>query len=200
MYNDPWLMRWLQDVYNFLARQQEKMERMEEMIIEIREDIREFKSNKMTHVERIEYHFDQLKVETLEGTLNIGLTPNGKGIEELAVPSNGEPGGEGVEDVPFFPKLKEQLDSYIDMEIPREVSRFETQYSVQLPDELRFAMIEDIRQQVGPRIVVYIQKLYKDSSDDTAVEKDIADRVKRDIRLAIEQFFQKKYGKGSEEI
>ncbi|SHE09936.1 Probable spore germination protein gerPC [Chlamydia abortus] len=196
MYNDPWLMRWFQDVYTFLARQQEKIDRIEEMIIEIREDIREFKGNKMTHVERIEYHFDQLKVETLEGTLNIGLSPNGKDIEELSVPSNGE----GNEAVPIFPKLKEQLDSYIDMEIPREVSRFETQYGVQLPDELRFAMIEDIRQQVGPRIVVYIQKLYKDSSDDTSVEKDIADRVKRDIRLAIEQFFQKKYGKGSEEI
>ena len=28
-----------------------------------------------TKIDRIEYKFDQLKIETLEGTLNIGLNP-----------------------------------------------------------------------------------------------------------------------------
>lgn len=39
------------------------------------------------NVEKIEYKFDQLKVESLDGTLNIGLNPNSlkETIEDLAV-------------------------------------------------------------------------------------------------------------------
>ena len=37
----------------------------------------------------MEYKFDQLKVETLEGTLNIGLNPSDlQGIEDFSVPGN----------------------------------------------------------------------------------------------------------------
>ena len=43
----------------------------------------------------MEYKFDQLKVETLEGTLNIGLNPSDlQGIEDFSVP-NGKGKGHG---------------------------------------------------------------------------------------------------------
>ena len=37
--------------------------------------ITELQSRPSVHVEKLEYKFDQLKVEKLEGTLNIGLNP-----------------------------------------------------------------------------------------------------------------------------
>ena len=40
----------------------------------------------------LEYKFDQLKVETLEGTLNIGLNPSDlQGIEDFSIPSKNGP-------------------------------------------------------------------------------------------------------------
>ncbi|GIP33774.1 spore germination protein GerPC [Paenibacillus sp. J2TS4] len=196
MYIDPRLIKWIQDMYVFMVRQQEKMDRMEQVLLEMREDIRELKNYKRTNVEKIEYHFDQLKVEKLEGTLNIGLNPNGKEIEDLVIPQKGEVSEEQGD--LFFPRLKEQLDRYIDQEIPREIRWFESNYGIELSEEFRHAIVEDIRNQVGPRIIVYMKKLRSEAADEGAVEKDILERVKRDIRIAIEQYFNKQTGKDSE--
>ena len=47
----------------------------------------------------MEYKFDQLKVETLEGTLNIGLNPSDlQAIEDFSVP-NGKGKGPGTDRV-----------------------------------------------------------------------------------------------------
>ncbi|MBP3961173.1 spore germination protein GerPC [Paenibacillus lignilyticus] len=68
------------------------------------------------HIDTIQYHFDQLKVEKLDGTLNIGLTPpNEEQIKEIGqiVMPNGnstvvvnDPGHQAINDNPPMNNLK----------------------------------------------------------------------------------------------
>lgn len=44
-------------------------------MIAIQTELNRMKENPGTRIDRVEYKFDQLKIERLEGTLNIGLNP-----------------------------------------------------------------------------------------------------------------------------
>ena len=83
-----------QDVYQILQSmqayiyQQDKVLRdLQKKIQTIEETVSEIKKTTFCQIERMEYKFDQLKVETLEGTLNIGLNPSDlQAIEDFSVP------------------------------------------------------------------------------------------------------------------
>jgi spore germination protein PC len=71
---------------------------LEESLRCAEEEIRLLKDKPSIQVGTIQYKFDQLKVETLEGTLSIGLNPKDlQGIEEMAISEgqNGYPGQPG---------------------------------------------------------------------------------------------------------
>ncbi|WP_043933110.1 spore germination protein GerPC [Bacillus sp. EB01] len=71
---------------------------LEESLRCAEEEIRLLKEKPTIQVGTIQYKFDQLKVESLEGTLSIGLNPNDlQGIEEMAIAEgqNGFPGQPG---------------------------------------------------------------------------------------------------------
>ena len=60
---------------------------MQKKIQSLEKQVSEFTKSSSCSIERMEYKFDQLKVETLEGTLNIGLNPSDlQGIEDFSVP------------------------------------------------------------------------------------------------------------------
>src|SRR5690606_9664981 len=58
-----------------ISHLQKKLDDTEDVIDQLQTELTELKEQKGVHIGRLEYKFDQLKVETLEGTLNIGLTP-----------------------------------------------------------------------------------------------------------------------------
>ena len=61
---------------------------MQKKIQSLEKQVSEFQNRPPVHIDRMEYKFDQLKVETLEGTLNIGLNPSDlQGIEDFSVPN-----------------------------------------------------------------------------------------------------------------
>jgi Spore germination protein GerPC. len=58
-----------------IERQKKQIRQLEEEKDKIWKEIERIRSRPPLHVEKIDYHFDQLKVERLEGTLNIGINP-----------------------------------------------------------------------------------------------------------------------------
>jgi spore germination protein PC len=74
----------------YLEAQDNRISHLEAEIQELRTQIAQLEKKPSVNVERLEYKFDQMKVETLEGTLNIGLNPGELGqMDEFAV--NGIP-------------------------------------------------------------------------------------------------------------
>ena len=90
------VMRTMNEFYSYtiqmqkyLSNQNKRIEHLESTVQSLLEQLEKLKAQPTVNVERIEYKFDQLKVETLEGTLNIGLNPKDlSNIEELVVPSS----------------------------------------------------------------------------------------------------------------
>lgn len=67
----------------YLRWQTERIRYLEGRIELIAHELELLKRQRGVTIEKIEYNFDQLKVETLEGTLNVGLSPAGLGDQSL---------------------------------------------------------------------------------------------------------------------
>ncbi len=71
-----------QDIYTYLHQLQQALQaqqtailNLEDQVRLLQEELNELKNRPSSSVGKVEYKFDQLKVENLNGTLNIGLNP-----------------------------------------------------------------------------------------------------------------------------
>ena len=78
----------LQSMQTYIYNQDNLIRGMQKKIQSLEKRVSEIQNRPPVHIDRMEYKFDQLKVETLEGTLNIGLNPSDlQGIEDYSVPN-----------------------------------------------------------------------------------------------------------------
>jgi len=67
--------QWALRIEQRVQEQQQTIERLEQELQRIKQQLaKQEQASPIYHVEKIEYRFDQLKVETLEGSLQIGLS------------------------------------------------------------------------------------------------------------------------------
>lgn len=89
----PW-QAWSYEVMQKLKSQQERIEMLECTVDDLCNQLKRLEAKPAYTVENIQYHFDQLKVEKLEGTLNIGMSlPDGDAFGAEA--GNGGANGNG---------------------------------------------------------------------------------------------------------
>lgn len=106
----------------------------------------------MYHVDTIQYHFDQLKVEKLDGTLNIGMTPPNeefvKEVGQLVLPGKGNVSDVVVNQPNSLAKTPQQIAAQNAQN--SKVNHFPTQGSVVggPQDVLPSAPFPEIRRQV----------------------------------------------------
>ncbi|MFK4998183.1 spore germination protein GerPC [Bacillus sp. N9] len=82
----------IQQLYDYMNQQQNEILKLRKELNRLENEVNKLKEKPGITVERLEYKFDQLKVETLEGTLNIGLNPADlKQIEDVAIPTPSQP-------------------------------------------------------------------------------------------------------------
>ncbi len=136
-----------------------------------------------TVIEKIEYHFDQLKIETLEGTLQIGLTPNGTDgniLEDLYTPDAQTP-----ETHPYLHELmKDGVPQYIDSYV--------SEHGFHLSDKHREHMITDINNQLPERFTIH-QDQHPDLDPSAIVQK-----LHQEVRHSVAQYFTSKEGENFE--
>ena len=63
----------LQRMQQSIEQQNHRIKMLEDMIDDLTDNYNELSKTPKTNIEKIEYKFDQLKIERLDGTLNIGL-------------------------------------------------------------------------------------------------------------------------------
>src|SRR5690606_18313641 len=88
------LQQWIQRVEQQFQQQQLELMELKQTVLQLRQQLNEQLSKAHTapiyNVEKIEYRFDQLKVDTLEGALHIGMSASDPSlkpthIEELII-------------------------------------------------------------------------------------------------------------------
>ena len=186
MYQDySQLLQWVQMT---LQIQENRIAALEQTIQKQQEQLKQLKDKPTIQVDKIEYKFDQLKVETLDGTLNIGLNPSDlANIEDFAVQNQSL-------NTPIHPKaqmqrsmkIEESIYQYLETELPVVFKETQNQLNVQLDDSYLDFIKQDIQKQLPARIDFHLQsngaldREGKQNTDETIIEL-----IKQEIRKGI---------------
>lgn len=198
----PW-QAWSYEVMKRLKSQQERIEQLECTVDDLCKQLKQLETKPAYTVENIQYHFDQLKVEKLEGTLNIGMSlPDSEAFG--AESGNGGPGGNGgnggnggsgnidqfsvgQEGGNVFPSassaitpppesynnIYRRITRFLDTEAHQSLLKCEKELDLPLDPYHRRIILEDVRKQMPTRIQFYWQMQAKDSSDTLELYPDL---------------------------
>lgn len=179
-----------------LCQSEQKLIQVSEQITGLQKQIDDLKSKTPLHVE---YHFDQLKINRLEGTLNVGLSPQGvEGIESFQAP---DPSCWNIksdqpdEPLPPIRALQNEMSEYMHKDSANVLLEMERQQGVQLDQAHRTAVIEDVTKQLNDR-VHYYAKMNAYPGKGTEEERlkwneSIKEKTRRDIQSAFSAYIGK---------
>lgn len=190
----------LQQITRQLERQESSIKQLQKKQKALEKELTEVKEKPVLYIDRIEYQFDQLKIDRLEGTLNIGLNPKGlQDMDEFA-----------IDTLPFHKmqdrylenireQLEHELNAYLDTELPEQIDKIKHENGLDIDESYTQFIIADIRQQLRERIDFYLKQQLQempqtDREDTTAI---ILERIKNDIDDAVQNFFKQFPGKGA---
>ncbi|KIL76293.1 spore germination protein GerPC [Pseudobacillus badius] len=196
MYVDyPRIIHHLQTMYERVKSQQQTIMQLQETVQTLQQEVQSLKQNQSSNIERIEYKFDQLKVERLEGTLNIGITPNtGKGtIEDFSIEQNDVtvPVMNPQQRLLLFGNIQRQIHDYLNGHCYPDFHAIEQQKNQVITPDYRQYIIEDIRKQIDSRIHYYLNQLNMSQIEEeqlAEVEGRMIHRVKEDIHKTYDEF------------
>ncbi|MBD1380618.1 spore germination protein GerPC [Metabacillus arenae] len=195
MYYQDQANQYMKQLYSYVQSQDRKIKQLEKQVLELQLAVSKLKDRSPTNIERIEYKFDQLKIETLEGTLNIGLNPmDTDQVENFEVMQKGMKVGHVQKELEkqAFSLTKEQLDSFLSNDCLHYLESLEDQYQDKLDDQHKFMIIDDIRRQMDSRIQYYLAKnnqIDDENSLQDAVDQTVQ-KVKTDVENSIIHFLQ----------
>ncbi|MEB1807361.1 MAG: spore germination protein GerPC [Bacillaceae bacterium] len=194
MYNNWNYGSYFEKMNGYLQAQNQKILQLEQQLLQMREELSQLKQSPPgSSIDRIEYKFDQLKIERLEGTLNIGLTPNGgtSPIEDFNINQN-------ELNVPIFSHMhpesvqaiKHQIHHFLDTECYPLIQSIEQKHNYQLDPNYRNFIIGDVKKQIDQRINHYLSQVQGNQYDAKQVEQITVHKVKEDIGNTFDTFIK----------
>lgn len=184
--DDPYAV---QKLYEQVRMLQHQIHDMNQRMITLEEEVHHMRSEKQVYIDRIEYKFDQLKVEQLEGTLNIGLSPQDREAIEQYVVGDKMDWGEEVNDE-LLSRIQRQIHTYLQHDVFEDVKEIEEKYSYRLDDPYRNFIVEDIKRQIDKRMTMYLNHLERNDPQNPNKEQIVIEKVRNDIHQAIEAFIK----------
>ncbi|WP_110929048.1 spore germination protein GerPC [Bacillus massiliglaciei] len=188
------------DFYSYITQMQQYMEMQQQRIIKLEhelqrlsEEMENMKKRPPVHVDRIEYKFDQLKVESLDGTLNIGLNPSDlDNIDEFAV--NQQNGSQATPGPFLFPERERMIQEIADgimSELDQMIHETEKQVRITIDPAYKDMIKGDVGRQLVQKIISYIDQTPPNERHLTQLDRigeKVTERVKTDIQTALTQF------------
>ncbi|MGM7719480.1 spore germination protein GerPC [Metabacillus sp. Hm71] len=193
MHNND-LFKYIWQLHQYIQHQDQRILQLNHMIRELKKDVEKIKSQPVTNVEKIEYKFDQLKVEQLDGTLNIGLNPmTPDQIDNFDVQQKGM-NINGVQQQlreQLFRQCNEEINQFLNTDCVGFIEQAGQQFDLRLDEPHRRHIIEDIRKQIESRINYYINSQPLTEQDSLLDKKqEILLQVKKDVENSIMHFLQ----------
>ncbi|WP_027085095.1 spore germination protein GerPC [Cohnella panacarvi] len=190
---------WPTLLQRFYASEQ-MLQRITAQLQSLQKQLDDVRSKPPLHVE---YHFDQLKVNRLEGTLNVGISPQGMpDIESLETPGSANwsvqqaPANDDGQDADDpLSRMQNDMYRYMDSEGTQALIAIESRYGVSLDDAHRARIVQDVRGQLRERVRYYVtMKPYPDKGTDEEKRRwddEIKTKTTRDINGAFAAYLQK---------
>ncbi|MBD0382434.1 spore germination protein GerPC [Paenibacillus sedimenti] len=209
MHNHISWQQWIQQLCTYIEAQKQRIDKLEQTVTNLEQTVTKLqtalnnvKDQKGVHIDKIEYNFDQLKVEKLEGTLTIGISPSSlDGIEDFSVNgvSVGKEGlagtdqGSGSPMVPgpdIHQEVSSGIEQYLQQDVQADMRSLEQKYQYPLDDDYKALILDDIRKQLDTRIRHYVGQYrsvgFKEPME--AVTTGIMEKTKHDILSALETY------------
>ncbi|MDQ0214788.1 spore germination protein PC [Oikeobacillus pervagus] len=183
----------IQQLYQVIGGQNQQILSLKKEIQLLKEEFQSFKTKTPVHVDRIEYKFDQLKVETLEGTLNIGMNPSDLGDIADTNISTPQPIGHDMAQDEMIQTIRDKMNEYMEKELPHIIQKNEAQLNRSLTPQYYDLIKEDLTKQLPERIQFYVRQFSKEGPNKKkeTQEQTIINHVKQDIQQAIFHFMSK---------
>lgn len=150
-----------------------------------------------TRIDKIEYRFEQLKVDTLSGALHIGMAQGVEGlIEDL------EAGGKTAQNLELGDDSQEEqytramavMQEYIGAGLHQDIVQAAEAAGVQLDPELHDKIASDLARQAEQRFMLYIKENPFRAGEDKEAPNRILEKVRQDVRDGLKQYMEG-YGK-----
>ena len=180
----------------YLEKQEQRILTLEAEISSLKTKLQQLTAQNPVTIEKIEYKFDQLKIERLEGTLNIGVNPGE--IEEFS--DSAVSGMFSSTPTTFTTEQREMVTSqitaevsaFIDKEISEMVAQHENQIGVRFEGQYDNFIKEDLYKQLPERIEFYLnnQPYNKNVEQANEYTEKVIEQIKTDISQAIYHFLQ----------
>lgn len=171
------------------ANQNLEIAQLKRTIARLNEQLKELQERKPITIENVNvtYHFDQLKVETIEGTLNIGVQPGNHEkmhIEDLDVPPSFPQTMKfsNLEEMQKFKEIRERVSQTLQQESAVWLKEMQSQYQCVIGNTYAEQMNQDIQAQMDDRILFYLQ--HSDLSADDVYERSLED-AKKSLELHV---------------
>ncbi|MGP9040828.1 spore germination protein GerPC [Cytobacillus kochii] len=183
------LYTYLQQLQAYVQMQEQRIQKLESSMKKMKEEMAQ-NDRQPIHIDRIEYKFDQLKVETLEGTLNIGLNPSDlQDIDDFSVDQK-------ELQTPYSPKklfkrnmeIETALLTFIEGELPQIVE--EAEANLKMPNDSSYVEFikEDIKKQLSSRVDYYLKQQSNRNLDSQEEKTKVIETLKTEIRNGVYAF------------
>ncbi|MUK90127.1 hypothetical protein GMD78_17275 [Ornithinibacillus sp. L9] len=193
------------DWNHYLYELQQVNQQQQNQIRELQERIQQLESlvqEKSTNmVERVEYHFDQLKIERLDGTLHIGLSPNDlANIDDLGLGNHPPAVNPSNQQIPLNQQIMTELTNYLHHDGPSLIQNLAKEYNCPIDVHFQSTLIHDMQKQLPQRIAYYNEEATKQRSklSNEELKNYIIDKVKKEISHSLSMYMQGNNEKGEE--
>ncbi|HUC92751.1 MAG TPA: spore germination protein GerPC [Paenibacillus sp.] len=191
-----------QEVHRVLVLQNNRMNELANELAAVRAQLERLERLPRMNIEKIEYSFEQLKVERLDGTLIIGISPFDTGtIQDLQVQQqHQEDVTFGQTNAPEDPErpIRKDVGDYIRRHVPELLAKEAQARGLELLPEHRELIVEDMLKQIDERIGAYYRFMQGDKNtnkDGQTVADLVFQKVKQDVHAALERYVEH-FGKG----
>jgi spore germination protein PC len=187
------LFSYLRKLHVFIEGQERRIRQLESDLQRYLAELKELKEKPAIRVDRIEYKFDQLKVETLEGTLNIGLNPSDlQGIEDLSVGSQAvNTSVSAPEKMRNIAEIEDTILNYVETDTEKMVTAFGENLQRTFDPSYVTFIKQDIKKQLPNRIDYYINQIPPDHRSPEPLndqQQKIIEQLKAEIEKGIYTF------------
>ena len=192
---DAEFYQYLKRLHGYVEHQSKKIAKLEKMILEMHKEIASLKERPPVQIGNIEYKFDQLKVETLEGTLNIGLNPTDlEGIEDFTVDQK-------AVNVPIPQKqlfkrtieLENTLYQYLESDLEKIYRDAQANLGINVDDSYFTFIKDDIKKQLSGRVAYHLKELSATSIGEefsSEINGKVIDLLKQEIQNGVFLFLK----------
>ncbi|KKE78027.1 spore germination protein GerPC [Oceanobacillus caeni] len=188
-----------QDWNQYVYELQRHIQNLEIRMKNLEDQVHQLNANKESkdrvNIEKVEYKFDQLKIETLSGSLHIGLSP--ENLEQMEDFALGQTNQQTAQSLPLFnQKLCTDLSDWLHQSGPNMINDLANTHERTIDSSHQSLLLQDIQKQLPNRISYYKEQAEKDNniSEEQEFESFIKSKVMEEIQHSLANYIKKYKG------